>query len=832
MCCFLTLKVSSQVAPVKPNIILIVSDDLNDYIEPLHTISNIETPNINLLAESGTLFTNAFASCSLCGPSRTSFLTGKDLYYTQVYTNSNLKCIDFGLNFKPALNNEEYFTVPQYLKENANYFTYNINKVFHCPVNYVEFDEDTENACDKSLAWNRYFYFEDDSTLTPIFNDVDDGVTGYQFGRINDTLEPYLDDYIAVDSAISFIDQIADDGDVICNKPFFLALGLNKPHKNQFIPEKYFLHDYVENFSTDPFDIPYNVPANADPANGIIMPPQPDIPFADIDSLPANGIAWFMKGVKDSAFIDWVTNTLSPYPVIEPGLSEEERIEILTWSKRANGVMAYLAAVKYIDAQVGRLYENLLSHPEILHNTIIIFMGDNGYSLGEKRHWEKYAMWETDIRIPLVISDFRDPVPQICKRTVSLLDLFPTICDFAEIDYPLFADNSDYLDGHSLTPLLNDPDTIWTRPALTAEKKMDDQEAHCFPQYSVRDERFHYIRYQSNGSDDLSCDEANSFIEEELYEIGIDRETDPNEWNNLIADPDYAPVLDYLDEFLPDSSLYLQKVHTVHITTKTLACFLNDHTTFKLFSTLHSEDGILINGAALANYQFKWTNNLTPAIYYGKYYPFNTASIPAALFSANDNILFYLEVTDLTSGKLVAFNTKTIHINNLNKPVSNFTVINGEIPHSVDIIDYTITGSYSNTYWTFGDGTSSEEFIPDTHFYTSAGTYSIRNYIQYGNGCTKSKAHNLAVLREGISEIEFTLYPNPAGDYLQINFEKEVTDGTFKIVNMLGEVVLSQKLEPLETLFQLNTTTLQSGTYIIQIFASNVSGTKKFEVIK
>ncbi len=832
LCCLLTLKVSSQVAPVKPNIILIVSDDLNDYIEPLHTISNIETPNINLIAESGTLFTNAFASSALCGPSRTSFLTGKDLYYTQVYSNSKLKCIDFGLNFKPALNNEEYFTIPQYLKDNANYFTYNINKVFHCPVNYVEYDEETENACEKTLAWNRYFYFEDDSTLTPIFNDVDEGVAGYQFGKINDTLEPYLDDYIAVDSAISFIDQIGAGGDVICNKPFFLALGLNTPHKNQYIPEKYFLNDYIDNFSTDPFDIPYNVPANADPSNGIIMPPQPDIPFADIDSLPANGIARVMAGAKDSAFINWVINTLSPYPEIQPGLSEEQKIEILSWSKRANAVMAYLAAVKYIDAQLGRLYENLLSHPEILNNTIIIFIGDNGYSLGEKRHWEKYAMWETDIRIPLIISDFRDPVPQICNRTVSLLDLFPTICDFAEINYPLFADNSDYLDGHSLAPLLIDPDTIWTRPVLTAEKKLDDQEAHCFPQYSVRDERFHYIRYQSNGGGDLYCDEANSYIEEELYEIGVDRETDPNEWNNLIADPDYAPVLDYLDEFLPDSSLYLQKVHTAVITTKTLACFLNDHTTFKLFSTLYSEHGIVITGAALVNYQFKWTNNLTGAIYYGKYYPFNTATIPAAVFSANDKILFYLEVTDLTSGQKAAFNTKTIYINSANTPVSNFNLIPAAPLHSINIIDYTISGSYTDTWWKFGDGTSSEEFLPDTHIYPTVGSYTVRNYIEYGNGCTKNKAQIATVFKEGEPDLRFELFPNPGANKIHVEFSEEVEIENFNIVNITGEIVLTQKIKAKQANIEINTSSLPSGIYILVLNFGEHSISEKFEIIR
>ena len=343
--CFLRLTLSAQVASEKPNIILIISDDLNDYIGSYQANQNVETPNIDLIAQNGTLFTNAHASCALCAPSRASFLTGKDLLYTQVYDNAAYFCSHFSINFSAEKGNEEYYTLPQHLKENAGYFTYSLNKVFHCAINNVEFDTTTESACEKMLAWNRYFVYEEEPILDAITATLQQGIGGYDFGRINDTLEPYMSDYIAVDSAISFIEQVAADSNMICDKPFFLALGLIKPHKNQFIPEKYFLEDYVEDFSADPFDIPYNFPKNADPANGIIMPPQPDIPFADIDSLPEGGIAQYLAGTKDPGFELWVENVLSPYPEIEPGLSEEERIEILAWSKKANAVMAYLAAV-------------------------------------------------------------------------------------------------------------------------------------------------------------------------------------------------------------------------------------------------------------------------------------------------------------------------------------------------------------------------------------------------------------------------------------------------------------------------------------------------------
>lgn len=826
------LSAKAQVGAEKPNIILIVSDDLNNYIQLLNSNPDIETPNITEIANNGILFTNAYVSCPLCGPSRTSFLTGKDLHYTQVYSNDKLKCFDFQSNFTPAKGNEEYYTLPGYLKNTGGYFTYSLNKIFHCPVNLVEYDEDTEDACEKTKAWNRYYYYEDEDFLAPIIADIDEGVDGYNFGKLNDTLEPYLDDYIAVDSAISFINQVAIDESVICNKPFFLALGINKPHKTQFLPEKYFLDAYIDDFSADPFNIPYNFPANAFPANGVIMPPQPEIPFSDLDSLPLGGLGREMVEAKDTSFVEWVLEDLSPYPVIDPDLTEEERIDILTWSKRANAVMAYLAAVNFVDAQVGRLFETLSAHPEILNNSIIIFMGDNGYSLGQKRHWEKYALWDTDVRTSLIIADFREPVNKVCTRTVGLLDLFPTICDLVEIEYPQFIDGSDYLDGESLLPLINNPLAIWERPVLSSEKQRDVEELHCFPQYSVRNERFHYIRYQSNGGGELICDEPSSYFEEELYEIGIDRKVDPYEWNNLINDEDYTPVLNYLRLFLPDSLLYLQKVYSAKIVTKTLPCLLNDHTSFKLQVNLYNDEGVLITGAALSNYQFKWTNNLTAAVFIGKTYSFNTATILPAEFAANDKIRFYLEVTDLLSGELVAFNTHEIFINGANKPVSSFNIVTDDVFNSADIVSYSITGSYTNTYWTFGDGITSEEFIPDTHFYTAPGPYTITNFIEYGNGCLKSKAKNITITRKGIVALNFSVFPNPVDDILNIVLDKPTTELSVKIIDVLGKEVFEQKYLSPQMSIQINTQKLIPGNYIIVVNSGEFTGNKLLEIVR
>jgi len=831
LCLFISHLLVGQAPVEKPNILFIVVDDLNDYIEALEGNAQVKTPNINRIAELGTVFTNAFCSSPLCCPSRTTFLTGKAAEYTKIYSSAGYKCGDFSKIFTPANNNDEYFTIPGYLKDSAGYFTYSLNKIFHCYENYQEYDDSTPNPCNKSLSWNKIFVYNDTSVLSPGVTIDEEGLNGSEWAAINDTLETYMMDYIAVDSTIKFIHNVAQNDDIICNKPFFIALGIKKPHKPLYIPEKYFSDDYIKDYYALPFDIAYNNPKNAFPANGVLMAPQPEVPFSDYYALPTDGLAQQMVAGADNDFEVWA-NTLDPLPVIDITLTDEQRIDILAWSKRANLTIAYMAAINYIDTQIGKLLDSLENYPEIYHNTVIVFIGDNGFSLSEKKHWGKRALWETDERVPLIIADLREPVAQVCNRTTNLLDLFPTFCDIAEVAHPEFSDGSDYLDGQSLIPLLNNTTMSWVCPVLSSIKKEYGTEGFCFPQYSVRDERFHYLRYQSNGGTGIVCNEAASFFEEEFYEIGANRETDPYEWNNLINDEDYAPVINYLKEFLPTGSLYLQKAFEVRLSTKPLPCLLNNHVAFKINTTLYNENGNYILGAALTNYQFKWTNNLTADIFYGKSYTFNTASIPAATFAANDKILFYVEVTDITSGQLVAFNTKTMYINNTSSPVIDFSLSSGLGLLSVDINDYSLTGTYANSYWTFGDGSTSQEYLPDTHYYAASGTYSIRNYVQYGNGCTKSKAHNIVVSREAPPEASFTIYPNPASNLIYINFNAKIETGSLQVFNILGQTVLSQNIVPETKQLTLNVTALPGGNYIVKIDSPEFTSEKLIEIIR
>ncbi len=141
----------------KPNIIFIIVDDLNDYTETVGGHPQTSTPAINQIEAWGTTFLNAHAPAPKCAPSRTSMLTGKDIYYTQQYNNPG--CKPFRNYFTVADGNDEIYTLPEQLKANG-YFKYGINKIFHCFDSYPDFDTVISEPCDKQLSRSKYSWFD------------------------------------------------------------------------------------------------------------------------------------------------------------------------------------------------------------------------------------------------------------------------------------------------------------------------------------------------------------------------------------------------------------------------------------------------------------------------------------------------------------------------------------------------------------------------------------------------------------------------------------------------------------------------------------------------
>ncbi|MDF7824809.1 sulfatase [Pontiellaceae bacterium B12227] len=177
-------------------------------------------------------------------------------------------------------------------------------------------------------------------------------------------------------------------------------------------------------------------------------------------------------------------------------------------------VWAYLANIAYADDCVGVLLEALEKSP-YKDNTIVVLWSDHGWHVGEKMRYKKSTLWERTARMPMIIK-----VPGLdagrTERPVNLIDLYPTLIDLAGLP------EKENLDGRSFVPVLKDPTVEWNHPALTISKWGN----------SLRTERWRYI---SNRKGD------------ELYDMS----KDPNEWNNLAKNPEFAHIIKAMQKHLP-----------------------------------------------------------------------------------------------------------------------------------------------------------------------------------------------------------------------------------------------------------------------------------------
>jgi arylsulfatase A-like enzyme len=280
--------------------------------------------------------------------------------------------------------------------------------------------------------------------------------------------EEQMNDTGGANKAIAILEQQHD-------KPFFLAYGSFNPHMPWYVPQKYF---------------------DMHPLDEIVLP---ELKAGDLDDLPP-----LAKAVSDGigSFAD---------KVIQSG-------------KHREAVQAYLATTTYVDTQIGRVLDALEKSP-YKDNTIVVFLTDHGFHLGEKLHWQKTTLWEEGTHTLLM---FRAPgVTQaggVSERLVSLLDIYPTLAELCGLT------PSDYLDGRSLVPLLKDPKAPWESTAITG---LCDKGKTDLAYVSIRHELGRYTRYGAE--------------EEEFY----DTSQDPHEWTNQIDNPVYAATVQKLRAMVP-----------------------------------------------------------------------------------------------------------------------------------------------------------------------------------------------------------------------------------------------------------------------------------------
>jgi iduronate 2-sulfatase len=499
---------------IKPNIVLIMTDDLNDYNEDLKGHPQIISPNIKKLADSGVSFTNAYSNDPMCGPSRSSMITG-------VYPHNSS-------NFwqKPWFNNDvlnNTKTIMEKFRENG-YYVVGSGKILHHNKQelWSEFEHEADygpvaykglrkkgkrGVAHPDVAKPFSEIGQIDGSFGPfknISNMVEDGekITwayggsrGYkEFKYVSEDDRDLTPDEINAQWAENKINELAKSDN---DNPFFLAVGFLRPHTPLIAPQKYF-----------------------------DMYPLKDIELANI-----------LENDMDDTFLNYVETNNVEKTEIEGKNStlthkqlSKRSVEMFYKLKESykdpdeglkRFTQAYLACVTAVDDNIGQVV-NAIDNSKFKDNTIIVFVSDHGWTMGEKNHVYKNSLWEESTRVPLTIRapGLTKPNSKV-NHPVSLIDVYPTLLELAGLDNNTVKNSKGKsLDGFSLKPFLEDPNTNnWEGPNGALSVVYSSYKNENIPSnhhYSLRTKDWRYIIYDSG--------------KEELYHNAVD----PKEWNNLV----------------------------------------------------------------------------------------------------------------------------------------------------------------------------------------------------------------------------------------------------------------------------------------------------------
>lgn len=364
-------------------------------------------------------------------------------------------------------------TLPQLFKNNG-YYSGRVGKIFH----YGVPGDIGTNGLDDSISWVERFNpigvdkFEEDSLIFLTPNKNLGGALAYHATEEHDSLHT---DGMVTKRAINMLKEHKD-------KPFFIAVGYFRPHVPFIAPKKYF-----DMYNADDIEL------RQEPPN-------------DRDDIPELAL----------------TTTKIP----DFGLTEEEQ---------RMAIRGYYASISFVDQQLGLLLD-ALEQLGLNENTLVVFMSDHGYSLGEHGLWEKYNLFEESDRIPLI---FRLPKNSNSNNhvdgIVEMIDIYPTIAEFCDLEAP------DYLHGKSFTPLLSNPEQEWMNSAIsevgrwTKNNPLNRDSVNWNAKLVGKSLRTYDWRYTEWGGGEFG---------KELY----DHVHDPGEFTNLAGEKEYQAVIEKLKE--------------------------------------------------------------------------------------------------------------------------------------------------------------------------------------------------------------------------------------------------------------------------------------------
>lgn len=462
----------------RPNILFIAVDDLRPAMGCYGDDVAI-TPNMDRLAGKGLLFNQAYCQVAVCNPSRASLMTGQRPDKLGVWT--------LPIHFREAKPNA--VTLPQWFRK-FGYTAVSHGKIYHNPTP----DPQSWSEPIRSLPSLPYPYPDGTRAL---IKSARAALPQNDWRKRNlrppSTAAPELPDSQVLDGART--DMAIEDLRRLGKQkePFFLAMGYIRPHLAWVAPKKYWdMHD------------PAKLPVVANPT---ITPDTPKYALHNNSEL--------------SHYVD-----LKDMP--KPWDDETVSLE-----KARHLVHGYYACVSYVDAQIGRLMD-ALEEEGLAENTIVVLWSDHGWKLGEYRGWGKMTNYEIDARVPMIISapGMKSKFPTAGKKTdqlAELLDIFPTLCEMADIEVP------DFVDGKSLVPMLVDEKTKVHDAAISQYYRRFQQREYMG--YSIRTLTHRMVEWRDFGTGEV--------VERELF----DHQNDHSESVNLINSVS-GKVVDELSKLL------------------------------------------------------------------------------------------------------------------------------------------------------------------------------------------------------------------------------------------------------------------------------------------
>ena len=470
----------------RKNVLFLMADDLRAQLGSFQNnglvYQKIYTPHLDEFASKSMVFRQAYVQQALCGPSRTSLLTGRRPDTTHVYDAQYWR--------KTSGN---FTTIPQYFKEHG-YNAIGIGKIFH-----------PYKGADKNdpISWSRKFHH----AKKTVWEKNHTSWIAVPDSQLNHN--PLVDKQIA-DQAVNVLEGLRRNSS-FGHYPFFLAVGFHRPHLPFVFPDSVLKFYPTEDIK------------------------QPDNPYAPIN-LP--DIAWSsypeLRGFRDIDVLQLTGNVNTTLP-------DFKAIELRR---------AYYAAVTWMDSQVGRVL-GALKDSGYWNNTVVVFLGDHGWQLGEHAEWCKHTNFEISAHAPLLIR-----IPELTdagifsSKLTEFVDIFPTLVEAIGLpSVPQCPIDSSKIkvchEGVSLMPLIISPDRQWKDVAFT--QFLRSREGVDIMGYSVKtQDGFRYTEWVKFHNSPYYKADWDQVFGVELY----DHSVDPEENYNLVDEITYGRTKEVLRQKL------------------------------------------------------------------------------------------------------------------------------------------------------------------------------------------------------------------------------------------------------------------------------------------